>query len=50
MAKIVSTGKQFMLTIPKDLIELMGWDSDTEVIITKYPEKDLLYIEKIRRK
>ena len=49
MAKIMSTGKQFVVTIPKDLIEIMGWDKDTEVIISKYPNKDLLFIEKIKK-
>lgn len=49
MSKISFTGKQYVITIPKDLIELMGWDKDTEVIISKYPEKDILFIEKIER-
>ena len=47
MAKISSTGKQFTITIPKDLMKIMGWDKDTEVFIGKYPEKNILYIEKI---
>ncbi len=49
MAKITFTGKQFVVTIPKDLIEIMGWDKDTEVIISKYPNKDILFVEKIKR-
>jgi bifunctional DNA-binding transcriptional regulator/antitoxin component of YhaV-PrlF toxin-antitoxin module len=44
------TGKQFLLTIPKELVELLGWSKDTEVVISKYPGKDILYIEKMPRK
>ena len=50
MAKISSTGKQFTVTIPKDLMRIMGWDKDTEVLIGKYPEKNMVYIEKIETK
>ncbi len=49
MTKITFTGKQFVVTIPKDLIEIMDWDKDTEVIISKYPNKDILFVEKIKR-
>lgn len=49
MTKIVFTGKQFVVTIPKDLIEIMGWDKETEVIISKYPEKEVVFIEEIKR-
>ena len=50
MAKISSTGRQFTITIPKDIMGLMGWNKGTEVIISKYPEKDILYIEEVRTK
>ena len=50
MAKISNTGKQFTITIPKELIKIMGWDENTEVIISKYPEKKVVYIEKIEEK
>ena len=50
MAKISNTGKQFTVTIPKDLMQLMGWSENTEVIISKYPEKEIIFIEKIKRK
>ena len=50
MAKISYTGKQYTITIPKDLMKVMGWDKDTEIIIGKYPEKNVLYIEKIETK
>lgn len=49
MSKIVFTGKQFVITIPKDLIEIMGWGKETEVIISKYPEKGIVFIEEIKR-
>ena len=50
MAKVSYTGKQYTITIPKDLMQMMGWDKDTEIIISKYPDKDILYIEKIKKK
>ena len=49
MAKITSTGKQFVVTVPKDLMETMGWDENTEIIISKYPEKNIVYIEEIKK-
>ena len=50
MAKISYTGKQFTITVPKDLMEIMGWDENTEVIISKYPEKNIIFIEKLKKK
>lgn len=50
MARISSTGKQFTVTIPKDLMSIMGWGRSTEIVISKYPGKEILFIEKIRRK
>ncbi|MBS3104978.1 hypothetical protein J4234_01865 [Candidatus Woesearchaeota archaeon] len=50
MAKISSTGKQFTITVPKELMKMMGWDERTEVIISKYPGKDILFIENIKKK
>jgi|TARA_Y100000310_G_C20584058_1_gene764510 bifunctional DNA-binding transcriptional regulator/antitoxin component of YhaV-PrlF toxin-antitoxin module len=47
MAKISSTGKQFTITVPKDLIEVLNMDSKTEVIISKFPEKKILFVEKV---
>ncbi|MBN1156361.1 hypothetical protein JXA85_02000 [Candidatus Woesearchaeota archaeon] len=49
MTRILSTGKQFVLTIPKELVELMKWKKGTEVIVSKYPEKRILYIEEVRK-
>ena len=50
MAKISNTGKQFTITVPKELMKMMGWNEDTEVIISKYPEKEILFIEKIKKR
>ncbi len=50
MAKISFTGKQHTITIPKVLMKIMGWDKDTEIFIGKYPEKNILFIEKIETK
>lgn len=47
MARVSSTGKQFTITIPKDLIELLILDSKSEIIISKFPEKKILFVEKI---
>ena len=49
MSTISFTGKQYIMTIPKDLIELMGWQEGTEILISKYPEKKILYLEKIKK-
>ncbi|NOZ81412.1 MAG: hypothetical protein GXP63_07135 [DPANN group archaeon] len=49
MTRVLSTGKQFVITIPKDLISLMGWVKGTEVLISKFPEKNLLYIEEVKK-
>ena len=50
MAKISNTGKQFTITVPKELMKMMGWNEDTEVVISKFPEKDILFIEKIKKR
>jgi hypothetical protein len=47
MTRILSTGKQYVLTIPKDLVELMKWKKGTEVIVSKYPGKRIIYIEEV---
>ena len=49
MVKITFTGKQYVITIPKDIVELMGWDKGTEVVISNYPEKEIVFIEKLKR-
>lgn len=49
MAKISSTGKQFTITIPKDLINLLRLDSKDEVVLSKFPEKKILFVEKISK-
>lgn len=47
MAKISNTGKQFTITIPKELVKLLRVDSKNEFIISKFPEKKILFVEKI---
>ncbi len=43
-------GQQYTVTISPEHIERMGWKKGTKVYITKDPEKNLLYIEKMPRK
>ncbi len=50
MPKIQYNKKQYTVTIPKEIIKLLGWDKNTEVVISKYPEKDIIYLEKIKQK
>lgn len=50
MVKILFTGKQYMITISPDLVKRMGWKKGTAVIISKIPEKDILYIEEIKER
>jgi len=50
MTRLLFTGKQFIITISPDLVKRMGWKKGTEVIISKIPEKDLLYIEEIKKR
>ncbi len=47
MPKIMSTGRQFIVTLPKELISLMKWKKGTEVLISKFPEKRILFIEEV---
>ena len=50
MVKILFTGKQYLITLSKDLVKRMGWKKGTEIIISKIPEKDFLYIEEIKKR
>lgn len=50
MSKIQYNQKQYTITIPKEIIKLLGWEKNTEVLISKYPEKDIIFIEKIKSK
>ena len=45
MGRILSTGKQYIVTIPKEMVALMKWKKGTEVVVSKYPGKNILYIE-----
>ncbi len=49
MTKISFTGKQHTITIPKELVKMMGFKKGTEVIISKYPDKNILFIEEIKK-
>jgi hypothetical protein len=33
MTKITRSGKQLIISIPKEIIQITGWDENTEVII-----------------
>ncbi len=48
MPKIQYNKKQYTITIPKEIIKLLGWEKNTEVLISKYPEKDIVFIERIK--
>jgi carbohydrate-selective porin OprB len=47
MPKILHTGKQFVLTISPDIMKAMGWKKGTEVILSKVPGENQVYLEKI---
>jgi len=49
MTKVTSTGKQFVITIPKNIVIKMGWTKKTEVLISKHPDKEIVYIEEIKK-
>ena len=49
MAKIQSTGKQYLINLPKDLLRILGWKKGTEVYISKDPDKKRVYIEEIKK-
>jgi SpoVT / AbrB like domain. len=36
MTKITKSGKQYIISIPKEIIQITGWDENTEVIITPH--------------
>jgi len=50
MTKIQYNKKQYTITIPKEIIKLLGWEKNTEILVSKYPEKDIIFIEKIKSK
>lgn len=49
MPRIMSTGKQYVVTVPKELVEMMRWRKGTEILISKYPEKDILFMEEVKK-
>lgn len=36
MVKITKTGEQYRINIPKEIVELTGWDETTELAIFPY--------------
>jgi len=50
MSKVQYNNKQYTITLPKELIKMLGWGKNTEVLLSKYPEKDIIFIEKIKSK
>jgi hypothetical protein len=36
MTKITKSGNQFKISIPKEIIQLTGWDENTELILIPY--------------
>ncbi len=50
MPRILSTGKQFVLTISPEIMKVMGWKKGTEVILSKVPGEKMVYLEEIKRK
>jgi len=36
MTKITKSGKQFKISIPKEILQLTGWDDNTELILFPY--------------
>ncbi|WP_321429862.1 hypothetical protein [uncultured Methanolobus sp.] len=36
MTKLTKTGNQFRLSVPKDILQLTGWDENTELILIPY--------------
>ncbi len=39
MVKITKTGEQYRINIPKEVVELTGWDETTELAVFPYIEK-----------
>lgn len=47
MTKITKSGKQFKISIPKEILQLTGWDDNTELILFPYlKEPDEIVIDK----
>lgn len=36
MTKITKSGKQFKISIPKEIMQFTGWDDNTELILFPY--------------
>ena len=49
MPKIQFNGKQYTVSIPPDSVKRMKWKKGTEVYIEKDPDRNILYIEKMKK-
>ena len=47
MPRILSTGKQFIVTISPEVMKAMGWKKGTELILSKTPGEKVVYLEEI---
>jgi bifunctional DNA-binding transcriptional regulator/antitoxin component of YhaV-PrlF toxin-antitoxin module len=48
MAKIQFNNRQYTVTIPKEIIQRMGWKKGAEVFVGKDYDKNIVYIEKMK--
>ena len=47
MPKILSTGRQYIITISPEIMKTMGWEKGTELILSKVPGEKQVYIEEV---
>jgi len=51
MAKLIQNkNKQFSVNLPKDVVESIGWKKGDNIIISKMPEKNIIFIERVKKK
>jgi len=42
MVKITKTGEQYRINIPKEIVELTGWDENTELAVFPFIKDQIL--------
>jgi|APSaa5957512622_1039677.scaffolds.fasta_scaffold134753_2 hypothetical protein len=47
MPKILSTGRQYIITISPEIMKTMGWEKGTELILSKVPGEKQVYLEEV---
>lgn len=47
MPKILSTGRQYIITISPEIMKTMGWEKGTELILSKVPGQKQVYLEEV---